>query len=299
MSDLSIPDPAHYPHALDIQHDTDPEQDHGFAKRIPHLGHAALFLGITLVCVLLCVVGLVVLVFLRHPKLAASALQDEYAYLSPLGMLLGYVATLLISLPVFPLLWTHSFLQGIHWTASQATRRWWKLMLLGVALSLLAQVAEHFVKTPKDIDILHLLKSPVVAWFTLIFGSLIAPVFEEITFRGFLLPAFATAYDWLSLERTPAALNRWQLTTGHSGSALVLASVVSSALFAAIHGAQLHWAVGTLVILFTVSLVFSAVRVRMHSVAASALVHISYNSFIFMELVIQTGGFRHLEKLTS
>lgn len=298
MSDLSIPDPARYPQALDIQHDTDPEQDHGIARRIPHLGHAALFLGIALISVIVCLGGLMAAVFLIHPKLSPADLQGQYAYLSPLGLLLGYSLTLGISFPVFPLLWTYSFLRGIHWTARPALLRWWKLVLLGIGLSLFAQASEHFVKTPKDIDILKLLKTPAVAWFTAVFGAFLAPVFEEIVFRGFLLPAFATAYDWLCLERTPAAVNRWQLTTTHTPSALVLASVVSSALFAAIHGAQLHWALGTLVILFTVSLAFSAVRVRFHSVAASALVHMAYNTTIFVELIIQTGGFHHLEKLS-
>jgi len=33
-----------------------------------------------------------------------------------------------------------------------------------------------------------------------LFGTLVAPMFEEIAFRGFLLPAFAIAYDWLSLR---------------------------------------------------------------------------------------------------
>jgi hypothetical protein len=33
---------------LDIQHDTDPADDHGLARRIPHLGHTVLFFSLAL-----------------------------------------------------------------------------------------------------------------------------------------------------------------------------------------------------------------------------------------------------------
>jgi uncharacterized protein len=299
MSDLSIPDPAaaaHFPQALDIQHDTDPAQDHGDARRIPHLGHATLFFTIGLFSIFLSIVVLFMVDFVRHPQ---SQNQPPDMHLAAIGMFVGYILTFAISFPVFPLLWHRSFLDGIHWTWRAARLRWWKLILFGFVLSGVAQAAEHLFKTPKEsTDVLKLLDTPTSAWLTAIFGALIAPLVEEIAFRGFLLPAIATAYDWISLERTPAAYNRWRQTTSHTTGALVLAAVVSSAAFAALHGSQLHWPVGPLVILFGVSLVLSWVRIRFQSVAASALVHISYNGLLFLIMIIGTGGFRHLDKLT-
>jgi membrane protease YdiL (CAAX protease family) len=297
MSDFPIPDPVRFPQALDIQHDTDPSQDHGIARRIPHLGHAALFFAIIGICVLFATLIVIVPAMILHPAIKTDKIAQ--AQLGSLAMLLGYGLTFAIAFPVFPLLWKHSFLDGIHWTWRAARLRWWKLILLGFALSAVAQLAESFVKVPKDIDILKLLNTPLAAWITAISGALIAPVVEEIGFRGFLLPAFATAYDWLSLERTPAARDRWQRTTGHTRSAWILATVVSSAAFAALHGFQLHWAVGPVIILFFVAIVLSVVRIRFRSVAASALVHVSYNSLLFIEMFIKTGGFRHLDKLVS
>ena len=295
MSDFPIPDPVAFPQALDIQHDTDPAQDHGIARRIPHLGHAALFFSLIAFCVFFALLVVLVPVMLMHPNIKTNT--TAMAQIGSLAMLLGYGLTFAIAFPVFPLLWKHSFLDGIHWTWRAARLRWWKLILLGFALSAAAQLAELFVKTPKEIDILKLINTPLAAWITAISGALIAPVVEEIGFRGFLLPALATAYDWLCLERTPAARDRWQQTTDHSRSALILATVVSSAAFAAMHGFQLHWAFGAVVILFFVAIVLSVVRIRFRSVAASALVHISYNSLIFIEMFIRTGGFRHLDKL--
>jgi membrane protease YdiL (CAAX protease family) len=103
-------------------------------------------------------------------------------------------------------------------------------------------------------------------------------------------------YDWLALDRTPAALDRWQRTTAHTMPAWIFATVFSSLAFAALHGSQDHWGKGP-IILFVVSLMFCAVRIRTRSVAASMLVHMAYNGLLFLEMIFVTGGFRHLDKL--
>ncbi len=131
----------------------------------------------------------------------------------------------------------------------------------------------------------------------MLMGTFLGPLFEEIAFRGFLLPAFATAYDWLSLERTPAGLRRWTQTTDHSKGALIFAALVSSIPFALLHGPQLEWAWGPVGVIFGVGLVLAIVRIRTHSVACSTLVHLTYNLTIFFAALIQTGGFRHLDRL--
>ena len=72
---------------------------------------------------------------------------------------------------------------------------------------------------------------------------------------------------------------------------------MSSIGFALIHSSQLHGAKGPVAVLFVTSLAFSAVYIRLRSVAASTLVHIAYNGLIFIELLIQSGAYRHLDKL--
>ena len=56
------------------------------------------------------------------------------------------------------------------------------------------------------------------------------------------------------------------------------------------------WA--ALLALFSISLVLTFVRIKTGSVAASTLVHASYNFFDFLLLCIATGGYRHLDRLT-
>lgn len=131
-----------------------------------------------------------------------------------------------------------------------------------------------------------------------LFGVLLAPLTEEIAFRGFLLPALATAYDWLALDRTPAGLQRWQSSTGHSAAALLFGALFSSLPFALLHAGQVAHAWAVLGVLFVVSLALSYVRIVTHSVACSTLMHATYNCTIFAVLFIASGGFRHLDKLS-
>jgi membrane protease YdiL (CAAX protease family) len=301
MSDLSIPDPAavaHYqPQALDIQHDTDPADDHGDARRIPHLGHVLLFLAIALVCFFVSLLTAVTIAAVRHPHDPATS--PVYIHAAVIAQIVAYALTFAVSFLVFPFVWHRSFLDGISWNFRAARLHWWQLVLLSGVTCTFALLAGLLVKAPKETDLIKIFDTTLFAWISTLLGAVLAPIIEEITFRGFLLPAIATAYDWISLDRTPAAHMRWRQTTSHTTSALVLAAIVSSAIFASIHGFQLHWQIGTVAILFGVALVLSAVRISLQSVAASSLVHISYNSLLMIGMIIQTCGFRHLDKLSK
>ncbi len=277
---------------LDIQHDPFPAQDHGVSRRIPHLGHALLFFSLTATAFFLC---LLVLAVSFRDKVQPGGGMDTAVSLG--AEALTYVLALTGAYYLFPFLWKRSFLQGIHWNGLAARRNWVRLVGVGALLSTVAQFGEHFVKEPKSPEIEHLMRTMGGAWGVMLLGTLLAPLMEEIAFRGFLLPALATAYDWLSLKRTPANVRRWQATTDHTNIALIFAALFSSLLFALIHAPQLEYAWGPVGLLFGVSLVLAFVRVRTHSVACSTLVHLVYNLTIFILALIVTGGFRHLDRL--
>lgn len=293
MSNLPVPEPAaELPlEALDIQHDTDPADDHGPVRRIPHLGHALLFFSLAF---LLLQIATVLCFYLLHIPLLSYALHPG---ISLLGQGFGYLLTLFVSFQLFPRLWQRSFLHGIQWNVLAAHRRWVWVVPAAIVLSLLAQYADRFVKQPDNDLIGHIMQTIHGAWLVTIFGVLVAPVTEEIAFRGFLLPALATAYDWLALERSPASLRKWEMSSMHTTGAVVFAAVFSSIPFALIHAGQLSHAWGAVGILFVMSLALSFVRIRTHSVACSTLMHATYNLTVFAAAFIQTGGYRHLEKL--
>ncbi len=289
MSEIRTPEPT-VDEALTIQHDPFPADDHGIAKRIPHLGHLALLLSLVAASALVSVAAFALL--LRgHPALRENAVV-QIALEATI-----YLLTLAASYKVFPLLWKRSFPSGIEFNALAVRRNWPRLLSAGVLLCVLAQIPDRFITEPKHPEIERLMSTQSGAWAALVLGVFLAPLCEEILFRGFLLPALATAYDWLSLDRTPAGLERWQRSTAHTTPAKVFAVILSSLAFALLHAPQDRYAWGLIAVLFCVGLVLALVRLRTHSVAASTLVHMTYNGTLFAVMLFVTHGFRHLERL--
>ncbi len=261
--------------------------------RIPNLAHALLFL--TLAGLLLILTQLALLP-LTHTSLAAA--KDAFPpKLLIASEALTYLATIAISWFLFPLLWKRPFPEGIHANPDAVRRNALKLIPIGIALSLLVQAASSLATLPKSIPIDDFFRTPSDVWLIALFGTLLAPLFEEITFRGFLLPAFATAYDWIALPRTEAARDLWNSNNKISRPAWAFSAVLTSILFAAVHGQQVAFAWPVLLLLFTVALILAAVRLRLRSVLASTLIHASYNFTIFLTAFLATDGFRHLDKM--
>ena len=262
--------------------------------RIPHFGHTLFFLVLLLLALILAE-GLVLAVALPHPLSRATlnqALVNQKLQL--LANILTYFFTLAAAWFVFPLLWHRTFLSGIRWNAPAARPR---LIVLGVALGFVSQAVSSLLPTPKDMPIDKYFHNPAIIWTLIVFGTFIAPFFEELFFRGFLLPALAIAADYLRLPRHLEALEAWHTSEHFSTPALVVSSLITSALFALIHAPQLgrNWA--PVALIACVSLVLCAIRVRTRSLAASTLVHASYNFSVFVTLALATGGFRHLDKV--
>jgi membrane protease YdiL (CAAX protease family) len=291
MNELPLTGSAE-PEVLDIQHDSDPAQNHGNAKHIPHLGHAILFFSLASLALGLC---LTVAWSLAHIHTDEAALAHPGIALG--AQALAYALTLLSAWWLFPRLWQETFAKGIQWNTIALRRHWYWVVAGGILLSAATQAALHFIPQPSSDPIQDLMMTTRGAWLTAAFGVLLAPVTEEIAFRGFLLPALATAYDWLALERTPAGLARWQNSSLHSWSALIFAAIFSSVPFALLHAGQLSHAWGVVGVLYFVSLVFSFIRIQMHSVSCSSVIHATYNLTIFVAIAVSTSGFRHLELL--
>jgi uncharacterized protein len=264
--------------------------------RIPHLGHALLFLAIfgAFFFTQLLLLGL------THPAVIAGKAQagNFSPKLLVASQAVMYIGTLALSWLIFPLLWKRSFPDGLQLNLDAARRNFARLIPIGLVLSFTVQAISSLATMPKNIPLDDFLRTPSDIWLVTIFGTLVAPFFEEVAFRGFLLPAFAIAYDWLSLPRTPAAHEQWSSSNRLTRPALVFSTVFTSILFAAIHGFQVSFAWPVLILLFCVSLVLSYVRLRLRSVMASTLIHVSYNATIFVIAFIATGGYRHLDKLT-
>jgi hypothetical protein len=215
------------------------------------------------------------------------------------GQLLWYLFALMGCIALFPHLWHTRFFRGVEWRWSAAVRA--RGLLMGTALFclVLAVVDGKLLPGPENAPIDEVFKMPGAPWFMFFFGTLLAPFFEEMLYRGFLLPAFCTAYDWC-VERITKRLAPWPDEDGKTvwtAPAMAVGSVLVSIPFALMHAAQTGYSLGPFLLLFCVSLVLCWVRLRLRSLAASILVHASYNLLLFAIMIAGTGGFKHFDKL--
>ena len=261
-------------------------------RRIPHLGHVLLFLVIAFIAYLLSA-GAGLLIFGARPT------GDTLQRLQLFAQALTYAATLAASCVIFPAFWNRPFLDAIDWNPT-AVRP--VFALIGLAIGFAAQGVEIFLPHAKDLPIEAIFRNPAFIWPLVFFGTLLGPLFEEVLFRGLLLPALAIAVDFLRLPRptdpaeATATLDAWRASTTFSTTALIISSILTSLCFALMHAPQLGFSWASVAVLAVVSLILCYVRIRTRSVAASTLVHVFYNLSVFITLFIATGAFRHLDR---
>jgi membrane protease YdiL (CAAX protease family) len=274
------------------------------ARRIPNFGHTVLFFLVAIVVLLLTSVSAFALVMGLHllgPETPEQLLREPRLLIP--SMAAGYLIAGAVVWAIFTYMWDRPFPQALRWNFSVVRRRWVSLLAGGVVLSLLVQFLSNFLPIPKTLPIDDFFRTPADVWMVALFGTLLAPLCEELAFRGFLLPSLASTWDWFhDLKRRPdaglIATDRGaQYDPRWSIPALLFSCGVTSIAFALVHADQLAHAWAPLAVLFGVSLVLCGVRLWTHSLAASTLIHATYNGTIFTILFFGTGGFRHLDKI--
>jgi membrane protease YdiL (CAAX protease family) len=267
--------------------------------RIPHLGHLAL-LGVMALFGLLCASLLTrsALYFHLFGVTTVKQAMDDFRY--TLGSQTAfYLLTFVASLVFFPLLWGKGLFAGMQWNASSAAAHRWRLISAAVICFVLAMIDGMLLPGPNDTPIDKVLRTPDAPWLLFAFGITLAPFFEEIAFRGFLLPALCTTWDWLA-EQTADQPTRPLGPNGHpqwSLRAMIAASILTSVPFALMHAEQTGYSLGPFLLLLCVSMVLCWARLSTRSLAASVLVHACYNFMLFFFMLLGTSGFRHLDKM--
>jgi hypothetical protein len=275
-----------------------------YARRLPPMRIPNIVDVIVLLIVLLAAT-LVSLGLLSHVFPAASAHADKGSQASPdVAFMLGtqavtYVTSFLVWLLVFPALWHEKFFSGIQWRAAAALRWRWRLLAAAFACLLLAFLDAVFLPGPENAPIDQVFMVPGAAWLMFAFGTTLAPFIEEMVFRGFLLPAFSTAWDWAveQIRHRPAPWPDPERGTVWSLPAMIVGSVLTSIPFALMHAEQTGNSLGPFVLLFCVSMILCWVRLSTRSLAASTIVHACYNLLLFSLMLLGTGGFKHMDKM--
>ena len=265
--------------------------------RIPNLAHALLLFLIALVLLVLAQGLLLTVTGAWHDPRMMEAVARRPKFVLGVQAVV-YLGTLLIAWVVFPMMWQRPFLEGIQWNAPKARALALKLVPAGIVLSFLVQAITSLITMPKSMPMDDFFRTRTDVWLITIFGTFLAPAVEEICFRGFLFPAFAIAYDWLSLPRTPEAVLQWRSTNTLTVASFLFSGFLTSVFFAVLHAAQLAHTWAAVGVLLCVSFLFTWVRAVTQSVACSTLLHASYNFSVFLTAFVVTDGFRHLEKMT-
>jgi len=158
-----------------------------------------------------------------------------------------------------------------HWPGNLALA----FVIGGAVLAIAVEGMARLLPIPKSLPMDTYFKDASSAYLMAAFGITLAPLLEEIFFRGLLYPL----------------LRRWL--------GLVAGVILTGVAFAAIHGAQLGYAWAPVFSIFIVGIVFTIVREKTGSVASSFLMHCGYNLALFSALWIGSDHFRHLEKVAG
>ncbi len=149
-----------------------------------------------------------------------------------------------------------SFKETIHWNRHYNYTSG-TLMGLGVMLALSVALTSTLFPQADQTPIEKLLSSAKSLYIFAVFGILIAPLFEEIIFRGFLFKVFSDM-------RGPG-----------------LAVPATALLFSSLHALQLwgNWA--AVLLIFAVGFILAVIRERSNSLIPGLIVHTAYNSTLF------------------
>ena len=268
-------------------------------ERSPNILDALLF-GVLLVMGMLVTTGMLG-VSLHFHWFGLHGLADvkNDTGLALVTQLLIYLIGLAGAVPLFQMVWGRGYFEGLHWHGATALRLFKRLMITAVVCNVIAMVGNAVLPFPQHAPIDKMFGSAADAWMLFCFGVTVAPFFEEMIFRGFLLPATATAWDWC-YERMTGSAPRPVDSAGNpvwSRGAMIFAAMVVSAPFALMHSAQVGSAWGPISLLYCVSLILCAVRLATKSLAASTVVHSAYNFMLFAVMLVETDGFRHMDKM--
>ena len=265
-------------------------------KLIPNLGHVAVFFLLLIPSLIGGYLVALFAIYATHPheRLALLMQQIGRNVMYAISMQAAiYVVLWILSGLVFSLWWDRPFAKGIHWNVAVARRGFLLFAGLGVVTGLTITIAGNFLPMPKAPPILEdLTKSAAGAWTLMVFGVTLAPLTEELAFRGFLLPSLVNVFRWL--ERRGSIAESTVRAVG-----MPVAIVLTSIPFAWMHSAQVSNSWGPVLLIGCVSVLLCVIRLRTDSVAAGVVVHACYNLTLFTGLLYQTDWFRHLDKLKT
>jgi membrane protease YdiL (CAAX protease family) len=197
---------------------------------------------------------------------------QQNAYLSLTFQLIFYLLLFAVIYLLVLLKRRRSFWNALSWR-NPALRRGLEYFGGGCLLAVLVEFAPTMVPEQSDFPLRQFFSSTALAYTVGTFAVLVAPLMEELIFRGVLFAIFESRFG--------------------IGRAVGLTAV----LFAMLHIPEYFGAWNHLLLLLLVSAVFSMARGVTGSVAPSFLLHLAYNFTMVLGIYFGTEHFRAVQSL--
>jgi hypothetical protein len=142
------------------------------------------------------------------------------------------------------------------------------LIVGGVVLSMMVQFSSGLFRPKSALPIETFFQDRGSALLLMMISVLIAPVLEETIFRGFIYPVIARSLG------------------------IAASVVITGIIFGLLHAAQLWGGWLQIGLLVIVGIIFTYVRAVTKTVIASYVLHVSYNSYLFLIFLIGSNWLR-------
>jgi membrane protease YdiL (CAAX protease family) len=234
-------------------------------EREPFWGYAdlALFFGLAFPCLLMSlgiVKGAMALFHIQDPLKAGEALAEQ---------LIFYVLLFLALRMVFLVQYGRPFWQSLGWRPTRLPVL--TLVMLGIGTALTVAITSALLHTPDTANpMTEMMRDRTSLILMAIFGTTLAPLCEELAFRGFLQPLLVRS----------------------------LGAAAGILLAAAPFGLLHYWQYGNswrhAVVIAVAGLAFGTVRQLTGSTKAAVIMHSAYNGFLFLALFSVRKDIPHL-----
>jgi hypothetical protein len=265
-ADEQAPIPSAPPSAppFDLQPQPPGESPAPPPARYPFWGYAdvVLFIGLAIPCMVLAaaIVSAVMLLFHVHKSIAVAELLP--AELLGYGFLFGALFL------IFRIWYDRPFWSSLGWTDTRLPVMW--IVIAGVATALSVALISSLIHLPETpTPMMSLMENPTAIVLMACFGVTIAPMCEELAFRGFLQPllvrSLGPAFGILAAS-IPFGLLHFK-EYGDSWKHVLLISMAGAA--------------------------FGCMRHVTGSTKASAIMHAAYNGLFFVALLSERKDLPH------
>lgn len=217
-------------------------------------GDVVLFLGLAIPCF---VMGFFATAFVAK---AIAGTRAPEGLVMLIGQFVGYVAAAVALWLLFRVRYDAGLRETLEWRLER--REILPAVNAGLGLAIGILILGAILQTPQmDSPMEKLLSDPVSLAAAAVLGVTLGPIFEEAFFRGLLQP----------------------LVVKVGGVAVGI--LMPAALFGLLHGQQYGWSWRHIVLVSAAGAAFGWKRQRARSVAAAALMHSTYNLFLFAGLI--------------